>query len=247
MDLLYRTTVPTLNQVLGPWWGKLRVGLQCVRLRRGPLTLSVNQGGGFVRSRPGLDRPDLQLYFSPVSCTRAPVGKRSLMSPDKFPGLMLGYSPCRPTSRGTVMARSPDPLEAPEISPNYLDTEDDRDAMLTGVRFIRRLADTPAMRAVTEAEIGPGPDVQDDNAMRGYIRDSAGSVFHASCTCRMGMDPESSAGPAPQDVWGCEVAGGGRLGVPVGHQRQHQCTDDYGCGTGRRPNSGRCALMGELT
>jgi len=192
-DLLYRARVPTLNQVLGPWWGRLRTGLQFLLLRRGPLTLSVNQGGGFIRSQPELTRPDLQLYFSPVSYTRAPTGKRPLMSPDPFPGLFLGFSPCRPTSRGSLRLSSPDPFAAPEIRANYLDTEDDWAAMLEGVRVVRRLAETPALRAVIEREIRPGPEAQDEAALRAAIRDHASTVYHPSCTCRMGADPEASA------------------------------------------------------
>lgn len=125
LDLLYRATVPTLNQALGPWWGKLRAGLAYLLLRRGPLSLSINQGGGFVRSRPALSRPGLQLCFSPVSYARAPPGKRPLMSPDPFPGFLLGFNPCRPTSRGTVLPASPDPFTAPEIRANYLTSAED--------------------------------------------------------------------------------------------------------------------------
>lgn len=193
LDMHYRATVPTLNQVLGPWWGKLWAGLQFLLLRRGPLTLSVNQAGGFVRSRPDLARPDLQLYFSPVSYTRAPAGKRPLMSPDPFPGFLLGFSPCRPTSRGTVLIGSNDPFAPPLIRPNYLATEEDRAIMLDGARFIRRLAAMPALAAVIETEIAPGPEAQGDDALRAHIRDHAWTVFHASCTCRMGTDPETSA------------------------------------------------------
>ena len=193
LDMLYRSTVPTLNQELGPWWGKLRAGLQFLFLRRGPLTLSINQGSGFVRTRPGLARPNLQLYFSPVSYTRAPEGTRPLLRPDPFPSFLLGFSPCRPTSRGSVLIRSPDPFAAPEIRPNYLSTEADRAAMLEGAHFIRRLADTPAMRSITESEIVPGPQAKGDAAMRAHIRDHAWTVFHASCTCRMGTDPETSS------------------------------------------------------
>ncbi len=191
-DLLFRATVPTLNQVLGPWRGRLRSGLQFLLLRRGPLSLSVNQGGGFIRSRPELARPDLQLYFSPVSYTRAPAGKRPLMSPDPFPGLFLGFSPCRPTSRGSLRLSSPDPFAAPEIRPNYLDTEEDWAAMLAGVRVVRRLAETPALSAVIEREIRPGPEAQDEAALRATIRDHASTVYHPSCTCRMGSDPAAS-------------------------------------------------------
>lgn len=89
-DNHYRANVPTLNQVLRPWHGKLRVGLQYLLKRAGPLSLSLNQGGGFVRLQAGSGAPDLQLYFSPVSYTRAPAGTRPLMSPDRFRGFLLG-------------------------------------------------------------------------------------------------------------------------------------------------------------
>ena len=110
IDYLYRSRVPSLNEQLRPWHGKLRAGLRYLATRRGPLALSVNQAGGFMRSRPGLGRPNLQLYFSPLSYTRAPKGKRPLMSPDPFPGFLLSAQPCRPESRGYLEIRSPDPF-----------------------------------------------------------------------------------------------------------------------------------------
>ncbi|HVJ60717.1 MAG TPA: GMC family oxidoreductase N-terminal domain-containing protein, partial [Burkholderiaceae bacterium] len=132
IDYLYRSRLPSLNEQLRPWHGKLRAGLRYLVQRRGPLALSVNQAGGFVRSRPGLARPDLQLYFSPLSYTRSPEGKRPLMSPDPFPGFLLSAQPCRPTSRGSVSLRSPDPLAAPRIEPNSLATPEDLDALVQG-------------------------------------------------------------------------------------------------------------------
>jgi choline dehydrogenase len=193
LDILYRSKVATLNQVLRPWWGKLRVGLQYLLLRKGPLSISVNHAGGFARSGPGLARPDLQLYFQPMSYTRAPVGTRPLMQPDPFPGFLLGFNPCRPTSRGEIMVRSADPLMPPAIRPNYLATEADRAAMLTGMRYIRRIAAAAALRDIIAAEIKPGPEVEDDAALAQYTRDNAWTVFHPSCTCRMGVDPATSA------------------------------------------------------
>src|SRR5262245_50977406 len=62
-DHVYRSKVPTLNNVFYPWWGRLAVGLQYILTRTGPLSLSVNQGGGFFRARPDSERPDIQLYF----------------------------------------------------------------------------------------------------------------------------------------------------------------------------------------
>ncbi|HYV87935.1 MAG TPA: GMC family oxidoreductase N-terminal domain-containing protein, partial [Candidatus Polarisedimenticolia bacterium] len=76
VDYLYRSRRPTLNNLLRPWWGKLLVGIEYVVSRRGPLALSVNQAGGFFRSSPALSRPDMQLYFSPLSYIKAPPGSR---------------------------------------------------------------------------------------------------------------------------------------------------------------------------
>lgn len=194
-DHLYRATVPTLNQQLGPWLGRLRAGLQFVFGRNGPLTLSLNQGGGFVTLSEGSDWPDVQLYFSPVSYTRAPVGTRPLMHPDPFPGFLLGFNPCRPTSRGYLAIRSPDPAAPPEIHPNYLDTEPDRSLMLAGVRLIRRLAATAALSAVIDRRIQPPPGVDSDEALAEHIRDHAWTVFHPCGTCRMGEDDASVVDP----------------------------------------------------
>ena len=192
IDYLYRSRLPSLNEQLRPWHGKLRAGLRYLVQRRGPLALSVNQAGGFVRSRPGLARPDLQLYFSPLSYTRSPEGKRPLMSPDPFPGFLLSAQPCRPTSRGSVSLRSPDPLAAPRIEPNSLATPEDLDALVQGARFLRTLAATPALSAAIDSEMAPGAQVQTHEQLVADIRARASSVFHPVSTCRMGADPRAA-------------------------------------------------------
>jgi choline dehydrogenase len=191
-DYFYRSRLPTLNDVLRPWWGRLRVGLRYVLQRRGPLSLSVNQAGGFFRSAAGLSRPDIQLYFSPLSYIKAPPGKRPLMTPDPYPGFLLSVSPCRPASRGYLKIRSADPLAAPEIHPNYFSNESDMAEMLAGVRFIRRLAATPAMARLITEELKPGPSVQSDDELIQDIRMRAGTVFHPVSTCRMGPNPKTA-------------------------------------------------------
>jgi len=192
VDYLYRSRRPTLNNELYPWWGKLFAGLKYVVLRRGPLVLSVNQGGGFFRTRPELARPNMQLYFSPVSYLKAPPGVRPLMSPDPYAAFFVGISPCQPSSRGHLAVRSGDPLEHPDIRPNYLDTEHDRREMLDGVRFLRRLAETPALSALIEEEIEPGRGAQSEEDLLDDIRRRASSVFHPVGTCKM----------APRDAGG---------------------------------------------
>ncbi|MGE5768512.1 MAG: GMC family oxidoreductase, partial [Bacteroidota bacterium] len=157
VGLIYRTHVPTLNNQLYPWWGKAWAGMNYLAMRRGPLALSLNQAGGFFRSRPGLDRPNIQLYFSPLSYLKAPPGTRPLMNPDPYAAFNMSVSPCRPTSRGFLRLRSPDPAATPEIHPGYLATEHDRREVLEGLHFLRRLAATSALAAIIDEEIRPRP------------------------------------------------------------------------------------------
>lgn len=203
-DALYRSSVPTLNQELRPWHAKVRAGARFLLGRRGPLSLSVNQAGGFVDSEPGLARPNLQLYFSPLSYTRAPPGTRPLMSPDAFPGFLLGFNPCRPTSRGRLGIRSADPYDAPRIQPNYLDTEHDRLLMRRGMQLVRQLAATAPLADIIEQELLPGPHCDGDDALDAYVREAAWTVFHPCGTCRMGTDEADSVVDARLRVHGVD-------------------------------------------
>jgi choline dehydrogenase len=204
IDHLYRSRVPTLNQELGPWSGRIGVALRYLLQRRGPLAMSVNQAGGFARSRPELPRPNLQLYFSPLSYTRAVPGKRALMLPDIFPGFLVSAQPCRPTSRGHLCIVSPDPAAPPEIVPNSLATEHDIAELIAGSRFLRRLAAMPALAAVIDEELQPGPAVQSDEALLDDVRRRSSTVFHPVSTCRMGPDPTTCVVDATLKVHGIE-------------------------------------------
>jgi len=202
IDSIYRANIRTLNDELRPWYGKLRHGINYVLRRRGPLSLGVNQAGGFVRTRPELDRPNMQLYFSPVSYTKAPPGQRPLMSPDPFSGFIMGSQPTRPTSRGHLEIQSADPFEMPAIYPNYLSTNHDVSEQLEGARFMRRLAESPGLAKIIEREIMPGPEVETDEEMIANIRDRAGTVFHPVSTCRMGKSENDSVVDARLRVHG---------------------------------------------
>lgn len=188
----YRSRVPTLNNQLYPWWGKLYAGLKYILFRKGPLSLSVNQAGGFVKSHPERARPNLQLYFSALTYVTSPAGERPLMRPDPWPAFQNGICQCRPTSRGTIRIASADPLEYPDIDPNYLSTEEDMQELIEGFHLIRDMAKTPALAKITETEISPGEAVQSESAIIQEIRDHSETVFHPTSTCMMGSDPESS-------------------------------------------------------
>lgn len=203
-DYIYESSRPTLNDVLRPWWSRLGVGLQYVLTRKGPLSLSVNQAGGFVRSRPDRPRPDIQLYFSPLSYTRAVPGKRALMRTDLFSGFMLGISNCHPKSRGEIALSSADPFAAPLIRPNYLSEGTDLDELIDGARILRRIAAMQPLAGVIRREIVPGPTVESDEEMAADIRARSGSVFHACGTCAMGSDPLRSVVDPRLKVHGIE-------------------------------------------
>ena len=155
------------------------------------MSLSINQAGGFFRTSPERSRPNMQLYFSPLSYEKAPPGVRALMRPDPFPGFSMSVSPCKPTSRGHLAIRSADPLTPPAIHPNCLATDGDVAELVAGARFLRKLAATPALSAVIAEELKPGAAVTSDAGLLSDIRAQAYSVFHPCGTCRMGADPAS--------------------------------------------------------
>lgn len=204
INYVFKARVPTLNEVLRPLWGKIRAGMEFLLAGRGPLSLSLNQGGGFVRSRPDLARPDTQLYMQAISTFTAQKGTRPLLEPDPFPGYAIGMSSCRPEARGTCLVRSADPFAAPAIRPNAYGAESDLEAMLAGVKVIRRIAAQPALREITVEELAPGDAVRSDDALVEDFRNRSGTVYHPCGTARMGRDIRSGAVDARLKVHGVE-------------------------------------------
>ena len=203
-SIYYRSRVPTLNNQLRPWSGKLLAGIQYLLLRNGLLSLSVNQAGGFVRSHPSRPRPNMQMYFAAMTYTRAPPGERPLLQPDPFPGFLNSIGLTRPSSRGHLQIDSPDPTAPVKIYPNYLSSGDDITQMLEGARLLRQLASMPALAELIESETRPGHAVQSDEQFIEDIRARADTVFHPSCTCMMGPDPETAVVDAKCRVYGVD-------------------------------------------
>ena len=189
INYTYRLNVPTLNDVLRPWWGKLRVGLQYLLLQSGPLSISMNQGGGFFRTNALRTRPNMQLYYQAFSTLIPKSNERPILSPDPFSGMSMGLSNCRPTSVGEIMAKSPDPLVHPRIIANAFSTDHDVQEMLEAVKFIRKIAAQKPLADLIEEELRPGPTVQNDSDLIADIRQRSGTVYHPCCTCRMSRDP----------------------------------------------------------
>jgi choline dehydrogenase len=192
VSYFYGSSVPTLNDQLGPFLGKVKAAMRYAFTRRGPLSMSVNQGGGFVRSDPAQPVPNLQLYFNPVSYTRTPLTDRKLLSPDPFSAFLISFNACRPTSRGELHIASTDPAVAPSIRPNYLSTQRDLDEARAGCRLLRRIAATRPLADVITGELYPGPKAVSDDDLLEDFRQRADTVYHPTCTARMGTDPADS-------------------------------------------------------
>ena len=204
VSYFYKSKVPTLNDQLRPVLGKIYQGLRYIFTRRGPLSLSVNQSGGFIRTRDELEKPNIQLYFSPVSYSLESPDKRAMMSPDPFSAMLLGISNCSPRSRGRVQLKSSDPSEPPIIEPNYLSHKDDVRDLLEGVKVLRKIAQTDSFSGVIGEEFRPGPECQSDKQMIQHIKETVWTVFHPSSTCRMGPDPNKDVVDSHLKVYGIE-------------------------------------------
>ena len=189
VSYFYKSRVPTLNDELLPLIGKLRAALRYALTRTGPLAMSVNQAGAFVRSRPELSRPNLHLYFNPISYTTTAGRRRRLLNPDPYSAFLMSFNSCRPTSRGTVHVKSRDPLDPPAIVPNAMATPQDVQEVYEGARLLRRIAAAHPLADVIESELQPGAPIQSDSEVLADFRQRAGSVFHACGTCAMGADP----------------------------------------------------------
>lgn len=195
---------PTLNADLRPLLGKSRAAMKYLLTRRGPLSLSVNQCGGFVRSREDLSQPDQQLYFNPMSYTLEPHRGKNRLVVDPYDGFIISAQPARPTSRGRVDIQNADVSVAPKIQPNSISTEEDRRAVIAGGRLCQKLMATKALSELVKSSVAPHLCNLDDEGLLNDFRARASTVFHPVSTCRMGEHPEHSVVDSRLKVHGVE-------------------------------------------
>jgi choline dehydrogenase len=199
----YKATRPTLNDELHSPFGKLRAGLRYFQSRSGPLALSVNQFGGFLRADPAAPRADIQLYFNPVTYG-AGDATRTRIEVDSFSGFYLCFQPTRPSSAGRIDIASPDYRRAPTIAPNYLATEKDLEDVVHGGRLMQAIAETRSMRALIREPIAPDLGSMGPAELLADFRARAATVYHPVGTCRMGADPADSVVDSALRVRGVE-------------------------------------------
>jgi choline dehydrogenase len=184
MRLMYKCTKPiTTNDDLASLPRRIKVGLQWLLHRTGPLAIGINQGGIFARALPESKTPDVQFHIATLSADLAGA------KPHPWPGFTFSVCQLRPESRGTVTIRSTNPFEAPSMKPNYLSAELDRRCAVAAVKLARSLAATPAMRAYVAEEYKPGSAARTDEDLLEFARNYGATIFHPSGTCKMGSDP----------------------------------------------------------
>jgi choline dehydrogenase len=170
---------------------KAQAQQQYEREKTGPLATNFLEAGCFVKSRPEVEYPDLQLFLFGNLTPEYPEGG----SPTRH-GVALTAYVNRPRSRGHVTLASADPLYRPRIDPNYFSDPDDLRCLVAGVRWNLSILHGRAFDDIRGAELSPGIDVRDDEALAEFVRLNASTTWHPTSTCRMGSDASAVVDPA---------------------------------------------------
>ncbi len=167
--------------------GQLKVGLQYLLTGKGTGRQNGLEAGAFLKSRPDLDRPDLQLHF-----VLAIMQEHAKVSA-KQDGFTMHVCQLRPESRGQVSLNSANPYDDPAILCNFMGTEEDRRAVREGVRMAREVVAQEALAPYRGEEIWPGPAVQSDAEIDAWIRAKGETIYHPVGTCKMGLPSDPTA------------------------------------------------------
>lgn len=179
----------TLNEMARGW----RLGLAAAQYfsqRTGILTLGTGLVHGFVKTDPALASPDIQYFF--VHASYANAAERIL---DRHPGMTLGVSQLRPSSKGSIHVQSADPEAMPSIRPNFLATDADRQCLIKGMQIARRIVQQPALQGLVQSETSPGEQVQSEAQWLEFARANGQTIYHPIGTCRMGTDSQAVVDP----------------------------------------------------
>lgn len=171
--------------------GKAYVGARWLFTKTGPGASNQFESCGFIRSRAGIDYPDVQFHFLPIAV------RYDGQAAAEGHGFQAHVGPMRSPSRGSVTLASANPDDAPKIFFNYMSTEQDWEEFRTCIRLTREIFAAEAFKPFVRHEIQPGPDVQTDDEVDGFIREHAESAYHPCGTCKMGRadDPMAVVDP----------------------------------------------------
>jgi len=172
--------VRTLNEMANSLLGKAAMGLEYLLFRTGPLTMPPSQAGAFARSDPSQPTANIEWHVQPLSLDKF----GDPLHP--FPAITPSVCNLRPTSRGHVRIKSPDPAAHPEVRLNYLSTPEDRRVAVDGMRFTRRIMAAKALARFQPEEFRPGPAIRSDEELARAAGELGTTIFHPVGTCRMG-------------------------------------------------------------
>jgi choline dehydrogenase-like flavoprotein len=172
--------VPTLNQRAGSFFGRMGIGLQYALFRNGPMSMAPSQLGVFAKSSNDLERPDLQYHVQPLSLDRFGEPLHT------FPAITASVCNLRPTSRGSVNITSANPLDQPEIAPNYLSTDNDKQVAVKAIKLTRALMQTAALSEFKPQEYKPGASLTSESELLQAAGEIGTTIFHPVGTARMG-------------------------------------------------------------
>jgi choline dehydrogenase len=176
----------TLNSKLGPL-SKLAIGVRWILFKTGLGATNHFESCGFIRSKEGVEWPDLQYHFLPAAIRYD--GKSAF----EGHGFQLHIGHNKPKSRGWVKVKSSDPFTSPQIQFNYLQHQDDIEAFRACVRLSREIIAQPAMDEYRDQEIQPGKDIVTDEQIDAFVRDAVESAYHPCGSCRMGAEDDDMA------------------------------------------------------
>ncbi len=171
----------TLNGKLD-LWNKFLIGSRWFFTKTGLGSTNHFESCAFIRSKPGIEWPDIQYHFLPAAMR---YDGRAAFSGHGFQ-VHVGHN--KPKSRGTIRAKTSDISDKPEILFNYLQHQDDIEGFRACVRLTREIIAQKAMDQYRESEIQPGENIQSDEDIDAFVRSEVESAYHPSCTCRMGED-----------------------------------------------------------
>ena len=190
--LHYKTNIKSLNDDLRPLTKKIYFFLKWLLFKSGPLKLSINQAGAFVKSSDSINDPDLQIYFLPLTATNLSKSANASVTPDPFSGITIAPSILRPKSRGYVKIQSLDPFDQPLINPNYYDDYDDLLLMLKAYKISKQIADTQPLNSFIDEKIGPHKNINSENEIINFIKLYSKTTYHPVGTCKMGISESDS-------------------------------------------------------
>lgn len=178
----------TLNGKLD-LWSKFLIGANWFFFKKGLGATNHFESCGFIRSKAGIEWPDLQYHFLPAAMR---YDGRTAFAGHGFQ-VHIGHN--KPLSRGAVKVTSADPKAPPSIRFNYLAEEADKEGFRDCVKLTREIINQPAFDKYRDDEIQPGIQVQTDEEIDAFVRANVESAYHPSCSCKMGTDDMSVVDP----------------------------------------------------